>query len=63
MVKSLEEKVEDVIREALGRMPELRNIPERQYCEVVADGLDLVLIGINMRLDELDPEDTDEDES
>lgn len=56
------DKIERACREAISRIPGINDIPEREYCQAVADAADLLQTGAEMRLEELDADDAADDE-
>lgn len=52
--------VHDRVRDAVGDIPELKKISEREYCGIVLEGIESYVAGIEMRAEELDQEAEDE---
>ena len=48
---------EKLMREALRTSPELRACSEVEYCEAVADAADIIKVGMEERIRELENED------
>lgn len=54
------DRLEIAIRQVIDNDPVSR-MEERDYLEITSQALDLIVEGVNMRLEELDQEDEDED--
>jgi len=47
------DKIEKAVKEAIARVPGIQQLSEKAYYESVSEALELILEGVNMRLEEL----------
>ena len=55
-MKTLTEKMEEAMREAIDRLPEHRTAGEKEWCEALAEAAEGIYSCAEMRLSELDDE-------
>lgn len=55
----LAERIETAMREAISSLPGIETVSERAYCEAVAEACEMIKVGAEMRLEELDPDESE----